>query len=183
MNSPHVLSVLAVAALVSFTMSSIEAAPHLQTPTFSVPTLQAGLKCGLVNGKLVCGDTKSSGKHQDDDDEDDDDDHHKGKKKKTNNDDDTGLENCTIQSSNSGGGCKSGFKYVCEKMKSNKKCCGCVRDKNAISDPGPNPNYSCCDGFGADGKKVGERLCGEITINKQILKDTYNATTITCTAQ
>jgi hypothetical protein len=25
-----------------------------------------------------------------------------------------------------GGGCKGGFKWVCEKMKSGNKCCGCV---------------------------------------------------------
>ncbi len=135
-----------------------------------------------MNGHLECGDANGGGKHNHDDDDDhhgDNDNHHK----KKNSDDDTGLENCTIQSSNSGGGCKSGFKYVCEKMKSNKKCCGCVVDKNAKMDPGPNPNYSCCDGFGADGNKVGERLCGDITINKDILKNTYHATTITCTAQ
>ena len=115
--------------------------------------LTVGLKCGLVEGKIVCDDKKKSSKNHNDDDDDDDDDHHKGKKKKTGDDDASGLTECTIQGANSGGGCKSGFKYVCEKMKSNKKCCGCVVDKNAKTDPGPNPNYSCCDGFGADGKQ------------------------------
>ena len=37
---------------------------------------------------------------------------------------------------NSGGGCKGGFKYVCEKLKSGKKCCGCVADKNAKAGAG-----------------------------------------------
>ena len=41
------------------------------------------------------------------------------------------LTECTIQGPNSGGGCKSGFTRVCEKMKSGKKCCGCVADKTA----------------------------------------------------
>ena len=50
----------------------------------------------------------------------------KGKKK-----DKPELTECTIQGPNSGGGCKTGFKWVCEKMKSGKKCCGCVADKTA----------------------------------------------------
>lgn len=69
---------------------------------------------------------KKNKKH---DDDDDDDDHHgKGKKNKT-NDDTSELSECTIQGANSGGGCKNG-KWVCEKMKSGKKCCGCVPDKS-----------------------------------------------------
>jgi hypothetical protein len=40
-----------------------------------------------------------------------------------------GLTECTIEQSGSGGGCKAGFKRVCEKMKSGDKCCGCVPDK------------------------------------------------------
>jgi hypothetical protein len=43
----------------------------------------------------------------------------------------TGLSECTIQGENSGGGCKTGFNRVCETLKSGKKCCGCVPDKNA----------------------------------------------------
>jgi hypothetical protein len=52
----------------------------------------------------------------------------KSKKKKHNDggDQTSGLTECTIQSSGGGGGCKTGFKYVCEKMKSGNKCCGCV---------------------------------------------------------
>jgi hypothetical protein len=64
------------------------------------------------------------------------------KKKKQNHGDDDGggqseLSECTIQSAGGGGGCKGGFKYVCEKMKSGKKCCGCVADKNAKSQQAP----------------------------------------------
>ncbi len=51
------------------------------------------------------------------------------KKKKKNEDDGAGLTECTIQQPGSGGGCKAGFKRVCEKMKSGNKCCGCVPDK------------------------------------------------------
>ena len=104
--------------------------------------LEAGLRCGLVNGQIVCGDKKSSGKHQDDDD-----DHHKGKKKT--NDDASGLTECTVQGANSGGGCKGGFKYVCEKMKSGKKCCGCVVDKNAKPAEQPQKStWRCTDAAG-----------------------------------
>jgi hypothetical protein len=57
----------------------------------------------------------------------------KSKKKKNGHDqsqNDTGLTDCTIVSPGGGGGCKSGFNYVCEKLKSGKKCCGCVADKS-----------------------------------------------------
>ena len=108
-------------------------------------------------------------------DDGDDDHHHKNK----NTDDDAALSECTIEQPGGGGGCKGGFKRVCEKMKSGKKCCGCVVDKNAV--PATNPDYACCEGFGADGNKVGEKLCGDININKDLLKNTYHATTITCT--
>jgi hypothetical protein len=53
-------------------------------------------------------------------------DHHK----KKNNDNGAALTECTIQSSG-GGGCKGGFKRVCQKLKNGDKCCGCVPDKNA----------------------------------------------------
>jgi hypothetical protein len=58
----------------------------------------------------------------------------KPKKKKHGDDqseNDTGLTDCTIVSPGGGGGCKTGFNYVCEKLKSGKKCCGCVADNNA----------------------------------------------------
>jgi hypothetical protein len=48
---------------------------------------------------------------------------------------DAGLTECTIQQPGSGGGCKAGLKWVCEKMKSGKKCCGCVADKSAKQAP------------------------------------------------
>jgi hypothetical protein len=43
---------------------------------------------------------------------------------------DTGLTECTIVQPGGGGGCKTGFKYVCEKLKSGNKCCGCVADQS-----------------------------------------------------
>ena len=79
----------------------------------------------MVNGKLVCG--KTQGGHKNDDDDDDD----RGKEKKKKKDAESELTECTIQEPGSGGGCKTGFKRVCEKMKSGKKCCGCVPDKDA----------------------------------------------------
>jgi hypothetical protein len=61
------------------------------------------------------------------------------KKKKKHKDgqsqNDSGLTDCTIVSPGGGGGCKTGFKYVCEKMKSGNKCCGCVADKHAQQAP------------------------------------------------
>jgi len=51
--------------------------------------------------------------------------HHKKKK------DGDALTECTIQGS--GGGCTTGFKRVCEKLKNGKKCCGCVPDENSKS--------------------------------------------------
>ena len=48
---------------------------------------------------------------------------------------DSGLTECTVVQSGGGGGCKTGFKYVCEKMKSGNKCCGCVADNNAKQAP------------------------------------------------
>jgi hypothetical protein len=50
----------------------------------------------------------------------------KTKKNSGQSQNDAGLTECTIQQSGSGGGCKGGFKWVCEKMKSGNKCCGCV---------------------------------------------------------
>ena len=138
----HVVTGLLAGAVVCF-ISGAEASPHFQAPVFSPLPLQAGLKCGLVNGELKCGDSNSSGKHHDDNDDQqvNDDDHHH--KKKKNNGDDTGLSECTIQGANSGGGCKGGFKYVCEKLKSGKKCCGCVGDKNAAQPQAKTTKTSC----------------------------------------
>jgi hypothetical protein len=95
------------------------------------PIVQAGFKCGLINGKLVCGKGQGDGQKNDDDD-----DHHgkHSKEKKTG----SGLSECTIQEPSGGGGCKNG-KRVCEKLKSGKKCCGCVSDPNSKPDPKPDP--------------------------------------------
>jgi len=109
---------------------------------FSPLPLRAGLKCGLVNGHIECGHANGGGKHHDDDDDQkgNEDDH---QKKKKNNDDDTGLESCTIQPSNGGGGCVSPYKHVCEKLKSGKKCCGCVLPAGATP-PKPVEHYYEC---------------------------------------
>jgi len=51
-----------------------QAAPPL-VPAFAVSAermVPVGFKCGLVNGKLVCGDKQGGGKKQSDDDDDDD---------------------------------------------------------------------------------------------------------------
>ena len=68
-------------------------------------------------------------KHKNDNDDDDNNNNHHGKVKK-NNDGDAGLSECTIIQPGGGGGCKTGLKWVCEKMKSGNKCCGCVPDKS-----------------------------------------------------
>jgi hypothetical protein len=44
---------------------------------------------------------------------------------------DSGLTECTVVQPGGGGGCKGGFKWVCEKMKSGNKCCGCVANKGS----------------------------------------------------
>ena len=86
-------------------------------------------KCRKVEGgKIVCGSTK--GNKNKDRDDDDDDQKGKGEGKGKGKQEDSGLSECTIQTPNSGGGCKNGT-WKCEKMKSGKKCCGCVPNKNA----------------------------------------------------
>ena len=73
-------------------------------------------------------------------------DHHK----KKNKDNGGELTQCTIQQPGGGGGCVTGFKQVCEKMKNGQKCCGCVADKSAQAPaqaPAPataQPNTSGC---------------------------------------
>ena len=130
MNLYHLVTALLAGAVVCF-ISGAEGSPHFQAPILSPLPMQVGLKCGLVNGRIECGDTNGGGKHHHNDDDDDqngdNDDHHK----KKNSDDSSGLETCTIQQPGGGGGCKSGFKRVCEKLKNGKKCCGCVPDKSA----------------------------------------------------
>jgi hypothetical protein len=123
--------------------SSVERTPAVE---------RVGFGCNFVNGKLVCGKSESS---DDADDEDnhkhmqgDEEDNHKHKK----NAKDTGdeLTECTIQQGPGGGGCVKGFKRVCQKLKSGKKCCGCVPDKNAQAPAGeagaaPKVVRICCD--------------------------------------
>jgi hypothetical protein len=52
------------------------------------------------------------------------------------------LTECTIVQPGGGGGCKTGFKYVCEKMKSGNKCCGCVADKGSQASGNNEPGKS-----------------------------------------
>jgi hypothetical protein len=118
--------------------SSVERSPAVE---------RLGFGCNFINGKLVCGKSESS----DDEDnqkhmQDDEDDNQKHKKKAK--DTDSELTECTIQQSP--GGCAKGFKHVCEKLKSGKKCCGCVPDKNAQAPaggagPAPAVVRICCD--------------------------------------
>ena len=113
--------------------SSVERSPAVE---------RVGFGCNFVNGKLVCGKSESS-----DDADDDNGDHPKKKKAK---DGDSELTECTIQQGLGGVGCVKGFKHVCEKLKSGKKCCGCVPDKNAQAPaggagPAPAVVRICCD--------------------------------------
>ena len=122
--------------------SSVERSPAVE---------RVGFGCNFINGKLVCGKSESSDDADDEDNQkhmqDDEDDNHKHKKKA----EDTGdeLTECTIQQGPGGGGCVKGFKHVCEKLKSGKKCCGCVPDKNdqaPAGGAGPAPVVQiCCD--------------------------------------
>ena len=85
MNLSHLLTALLGVAVACF-IGGAEASPHLQAPKFSTLPTQAGFNCGLINGKLVCGDKKNT-KHNDDDDNDqgknNDDNDQKPKGKKT----------------------------------------------------------------------------------------------------
>lgn len=55
----------------------------------------------------------------------------KNNNKGSDNQDNAALSECTIIQPGGGGGCTAPLKWVCEKMKGGKKCCGCVGDKNA----------------------------------------------------
>jgi hypothetical protein len=82
MNLSHLLTALLAGAIVSL-VSGAEASHHFAAPVFSPLPVQAGLKCELVDGKLVCG--KSKAEQQDGDgggDDDDDDTPKKSKDKK-----------------------------------------------------------------------------------------------------
>ena len=167
------VSVLTLAWISTQALASPLLLPRSEVGVVAGHLVLADLKCGLVNGKLVCGTTKDHKNRDDDDDDDDDDDnhHHKDKDKdkatsqadckqgtcfacggafpgcscrkaycddlkpqkdsKDKKKDKPELTECTIQGPDGGGGCKTGFTRVCEKMKTGKKCCGCVADKTA----------------------------------------------------
>ena len=109
--------------------SSVERSPAVE---------RVGFGCNFINGKLVCGKSESSDDADDEDNQkhmqDDEGDNHKHKKSAK--DTDSELTECTIQQGPGGGGCVKGFKHVCQKLKSGKKCCGCVPDKNAEAPAG-----------------------------------------------
>lgn len=80
------------------------------------------------------------------------------KKKNKKNDDAAELTNCTIGGADMGGGCKSGLKWVCQKLKGGKKCCGCVVDKSIKKcqlpgQVGEPPNCKCPQGTELKGSK------------------------------
>jgi hypothetical protein len=114
-----------------------------------------GFGCNFINGKLICGNSESSDDADDEDNHkhmqgDEDDNHKHNKHQKNAKDTDSELTECTIQQGPGGGGCVKGFKHVCEKLKSGKKCCGCVPDKNAQAPAGgagtaPAVVRICCD--------------------------------------
>ena len=121
-----------------------------------------GFGCNFINGKLVCGKSESSDDADDEDNhkhmQDDEDDNHEHKKKAK--DTDSELTECTIQQGPGGGGCVKGFKHVCEKLKSGKKCCGCVPDKNAQAPAGgANPVVQVCCNANLTGPGNGPVIC------------------------
>jgi len=135
--------------------SSVERSPAVE---------RVGFGCNFINGKLVCGKSESGDDVDDEDNQkhmqDDEDDNHKHKK----NAKDTGdeLTECTIQKGPGGGGCVKGFKHVCEKLKSGKKCCGCVPDKNAqapAGGAGPAPVVQICCNANLTGPGNGPKIC------------------------
>ena len=131
--------VASILAIAWFCSPAFASSPFVASPKgISDDLLTVDFKCDMVNGKLVCGDKKGGNNKRDDDDDDDDDDH-KSKKKTKGKQEESGLSNCTIQEPGGGGGCKTGFKRVCEKMKSGKKCCGCVPEKNAPAETKTEP--------------------------------------------
>ena len=111
--------------------------------------------------------------------------------KKKNTDEDTGLSECTIQQPGGGGGCKGGFKRVCEKLKSGKKCCGCVVDPNAKPQDKPAGTQAqpvahevCCVAHFPDGN-VSEKVCKDTEAEARAIQQpaTWNGvhqTSITC---
>lgn len=86
--------------------------------------------------------------------------HNKKKNNKKKNDDDAGLTTCAIQEPGSGGGCKTGLKWACTKLKNGKQCCSCITDKNAKPANQPQPGrFTCTDGessVGSDARNESE---------------------------
>ena len=135
--------------------SSVERSPAVE---------RVGFGCNFINGKLVCGKSESGDDVDDEDNQkhmqDDEDDNHKHKKNAK--DTDSELTECTIQKGPGGGGCVKGFKHVCEKLKSGKKCCGCVPDKNAqapAGGAGPAPVVQICCNANLTGPGNGPVIC------------------------
>ena len=56
-----------------------------------------------------------------------------------------GFRNAPFNSQAVAEGCKGGFKRVCEKMKSGKKCCGCVAAKGTDTSAPPKGEISLDD--------------------------------------
>jgi hypothetical protein len=136
----------------------------ISIPKHSLLVVLAGFGCNLVNGQLVCGKSGGKKKNSEDDTDDDADEHEDSKKHKKHQDADTddGLTQCSIQESSGGGGCVKGFKHVCEKLKSGKKCCGCVPDKNAqapAGGAGPAPVVQICCNANLTGPGNGPVIC------------------------
>jgi len=149
--SQFVAGLIASAAVLLF-CGDVRAAPLLDelSPALSL-VVQVGFNCGLVDGKLVCGGKKSHTQGSDEADDSANSDHH-DKKGKKDGSDKPELTECTIQESKGGGGCVTGFKHVCEKLKNGKKCCGCVPDKNAQATKPKPVQRICCTARGPDGK-------------------------------
>jgi hypothetical protein len=126
MRLRHVLFALLLGGLF-FVSPSAEAGWLGANPSATEPGASASRQLHEIKKKKNNNNDQGS-KHKSKKSVDDDDDGGKGKKEKG---DEAELTECTIQQPGGGGGCKVGFKRVCEKMKSGKKCCGCVPDKNA----------------------------------------------------
>jgi hypothetical protein len=121
------LAIAGFALSVALIAESGFAVPRASSVERSQAVELVGFGCNFVNGKLICGKSESG---DDADDEDnhkhmqgDEDDNHKHKKNAKDGDE---LTECTIQQGPGGGGCVKGFRHVCQKLKSGKKCCGCV---------------------------------------------------------
>jgi hypothetical protein len=71
MKLSQLLTALLASAVACF-MSGAEASPHVRAPMFSPLPVQAGFKCELIDGKLVCGNKKNKSEKNDDDEDDDD---------------------------------------------------------------------------------------------------------------